>query len=118
MQVREVHESDKPLFNAFVAQSPIGDLLQSFEWGDLKRLSGGWEPIRVVAEKEGAIVGAASVLKRRLPRVGRSIFYASRGPICDYSDPAVLRAMPTAMGRFFSRSIRPFEQTTPTSYPP
>ncbi|HUV04369.1 MAG TPA: peptidoglycan bridge formation glycyltransferase FemA/FemB family protein [Armatimonadota bacterium] len=88
MQVREVRESE--LWNGFIAKSPTGDLLQSFEWGELKRRSGGWQPIRLAVEDAGDIVGAASILKRKLPHLNECIFYAPRGPVCDFSDQRAL----------------------------
>jgi len=63
-----------------VAGHPRGDLLQSFEWGDLKGRHG-WTPIRAAVEEEGRIVAAASLLKRSLPI--KSFFYAPRGPVYD-----------------------------------
>ncbi|MBP6963426.1 MAG: peptidoglycan bridge formation glycyltransferase FemA/FemB family protein [Armatimonadetes bacterium] len=85
MQVREIPESERTRWNDFVAAQKTGDLLQSFEWGDLKA-SGGWRPIRLAAEDDGRIVGAVSVLERRLHRlVNKCIFYAPRGPVCDFS---------------------------------
>jgi peptidoglycan pentaglycine glycine transferase (the first glycine) len=92
MQVREYSESEKPAWNEFVAASQTGDLLQSYEWGELKR-HGGWRPIRLAVEEGGRIVGAISILKRRLPRLNKCIFYAPRGPVCDFSDSNVLQAL-------------------------
>jgi lipid II:glycine glycyltransferase (peptidoglycan interpeptide bridge formation enzyme) len=97
MQVREVSESERALWNKFVAESPVGDLLQSFEWGELKRRSGGWQPIRLAAEDDGKIVGAVSILKRELPCVNKCIFYAPRGPVCDFSDQEALHALTDAV---------------------
>lgn len=93
MQVREIFSEEKQLWNEFVSASPICDVLQSFEWGELKRKSGGWEPIRLAVEDGGKIVGAVSILKRRLPHLNKCFFYASRGPVCDYSDSAVLQIL-------------------------
>ena len=86
MQVMEVLDHKRELWNNFVAGSPTGDLLQSFEWGELKQKSGGWTPIRLAAIEGDQILGVASVLKRKLPRLNKSIFYAPRGPVCDFSD--------------------------------
>lgn len=97
MQVREVLDSERELWNKFVAESPTGDLLQSFEWGELKRRSGGWQPIRLAAEVDGRIVAAVSILKRKLPHLNRCIFYAPRGPVCDFSDEQALRALVDAV---------------------
>lgn len=94
MQVREIYETDKDRWNNFVASSPIGDVLQSFEWGELKRRCGGWQPIRLAVEDDsGRIVGAVSILKRLLPHTTRCIFYAPRGPVCDFHDSRVLRTL-------------------------
>jgi lipid II:glycine glycyltransferase (peptidoglycan interpeptide bridge formation enzyme) len=89
MQIKEGAESDRYRFNAFVAEFESGDLLQSYEWGDLKARSG-WKPIRILAESEGRIVAAASVLKRNIPRTGRSILYAPRGPVFDTTDTSLV----------------------------
>ena len=85
MQVREVLDNEKELWNGFVAGHPTGDLLQSFEWGELKRRSGGWKPIRLAVMEDGRILAAISLLKRKLPKINKSIFYAPRGPVSDLS---------------------------------
>src|SRR5665647_2759792 len=86
MQVREIPITEKERWNKFVADFPTGDLLQSFEWGELKRRSGGWEPIRLAVEEGGEIHAAISILNRKLPRLNKCIFYAPRGPVCDFSN--------------------------------
>ena len=90
MNFREATLQDKKRFNDFVARYETGDLLQSYEWGDLKSHSG-WKPIRVIAEKHGEIVAAASLLKRSIPKVGRCIMYASRGPVLDMQNIELLK---------------------------
>ncbi|MHB1001411.1 MAG: lipid II:glycine glycyltransferase FemX [Armatimonadota bacterium] len=93
MQIREILENEKERWNDFVAASTTGDLLQSFEWGELKKRSSGWEPIRIAVEDNGKIIGAVSILKRKLPRLNKCIFYAPRGPVCDFSDMQVLKCL-------------------------
>jgi lipid II:glycine glycyltransferase (peptidoglycan interpeptide bridge formation enzyme) len=93
MQVREIFDSEKTLWNQFVASSPTGDLLQSFEWGELKHRSGGWRPIRIAVEDGGRIVGAASVLMRKLPKLNKCIFYTPRGPVCDFGNEEIVRVL-------------------------
>lgn len=90
MDFREATEQDRIRFNDFVARFDTGDLLQSFEWGDLKSRSG-WRPVRVVAERDGEIVAAASLLKRAIPKVGRCIMYAPRGPVLDTQDVELVK---------------------------
>ncbi|MBA3472972.1 MAG: hypothetical protein H0T57_07025 [Rubrobacter sp.] len=38
-----------------------GHVLQSYEWGEFKRTSG-WKPVRLVLERDGAVVGLAQFL--------------------------------------------------------
>lgn len=85
MEFREIQEHDRQRFNEFIARFDTGDLLQSFEWGELKSRSG-WKPVRVIVEQQGQIIAAASLLKRAIPRTGRCIMYAPRGPVLDTKD--------------------------------
>ncbi len=96
MQVREFFDNDKERWNKFVAWFPTGDLLQSFEWGELKQ-KGGWKPIRLAVEENGEIVAAVSILKRSLPHLKKCIFYAPRGPVCDFSNIEVLKTLMDAV---------------------
>lgn len=82
MDIRVASEQDRQRFNEYIARFETGDLLQSYEWGDLKA-RGGWKPIRVVAESSGEIIAAASMLKRGIPKTNRCIMYAPRGPVLD-----------------------------------
>lgn len=82
MKFREATELDRHRFDDFVARFETGDLLQSYEWGDLKARSG-WNPVRVIAELNGEIIAAASLLRRSIPHTRRCIMYASRGPVLD-----------------------------------
>ncbi|MHB1190688.1 MAG: lipid II:glycine glycyltransferase FemX, partial [Armatimonadota bacterium] len=89
MQVVGIEDRDS--WNRFTAGAPTGDLLQSFEWGELKARSG-WKPYRLAAKDGDRIVGAISILARPLP-LGKCIFYASRGPVCDPGDAETLTAL-------------------------
>lgn len=82
-----VHNPPPRDFNAFVAKSPKGHILQTCEWGEVKRFTG-WEPLRLAVEEKGEYKAAALILKRRLPLFGRSLFYAPRGPVMDFRDHA------------------------------
>jgi lipid II:glycine glycyltransferase (peptidoglycan interpeptide bridge formation enzyme) len=82
IDARTCEERDRDAFDAYVASSPTGDLLQSWEWGEIKQTNG-WEPIRYVAEEGGRIVAAVSVLRRRPFPFGPPLLYAPRGPVFD-----------------------------------
>ncbi len=83
--MRIIHNPPPGDFNAFVAGSPRGHILQSHEWGEVKRFTG-WEPLRLAVSDKGTYRATALILKRRLPIFGRSLFYAPRGPVIDFRD--------------------------------
>ena len=75
-------------WNEFVARSKMCPILQSVEWGELKKISG-WQPIRISILENDKIIAGISILKRKIPFIGKSIFYAPRGPIVDYHDEKI-----------------------------
>lgn len=81
-------------WNSFVAAARVdgalvGDVLQCHEWGEVKKPE--WQPLYISLEKNGALAATALVLKRKIPYSDRCIFYVSRGPILDWSDPDLVR---------------------------
>ncbi|HEX9995753.1 MAG TPA: peptidoglycan bridge formation glycyltransferase FemA/FemB family protein [Abditibacterium sp.] len=74
----------------FVAASPYGDVLQTQEWGPVKTPE--YIPIPVSISENGALKATCLVLKKRLPG-GFCYFYLSRGPILDWNDAQIVRAM-------------------------
>ncbi|MGI5839963.1 MAG: lipid II:glycine glycyltransferase FemX [bacterium] len=92
MDVRLIRAAEKDYYNSYIETAPKGHFLQTYEWGELKAKTG-WEPLRLVAEEKGIIKGAISILKRRLPLPGKSIFYAPRGPVIDVGDWDVFNAL-------------------------
>ena len=77
-----------PEWDAFVERAPGGHHAQTSLWAQVKA-SLGWEAARIVAREEGAIVGGAQLLMRRVNRFG-SVAFAPRGPILGSPDPHVL----------------------------
>ncbi|MDX1933553.1 MAG: peptidoglycan bridge formation glycyltransferase FemA/FemB family protein [Capsulimonadales bacterium] len=96
MQWKVAGTEDRARFNDFIARFSWGDLLQSWEWGDLKARAG-WKPIRLIAERDGETIAAVSLLKRAIPKTGRCILYASRGPVLDTKDADLVRSFTDAM---------------------
>lgn len=81
---RLLDEKEKERFNEFVSQGPKGHILQSYQWGEVKAGTG-WVPLRLVIEEQGEIIAAAAILERRVPLIGKKIFYVPRGPVLDYA---------------------------------
>ncbi|MHB8926982.1 MAG: lipid II:glycine glycyltransferase FemX [Bacillota bacterium] len=77
----ELHDN----YNRFIAASPKGHILQSYEWGEIKAKTG-WTPIRLLAEDHTGPRAAALILRRDVPFLRRTIFYSPRGPVLDYTD--------------------------------
>ncbi|MBO8168544.1 MAG: peptidoglycan bridge formation glycyltransferase FemA/FemB family protein [Thermoanaerobacteraceae bacterium] len=87
---RLIQDTEKDQFNDFIAGHPKGHILQSYHWGEVKALTG-WEPIRLVIEEDDKMVAAVSLLKRTLPVMNKSIFYAPRGPVVDFEDEKLFK---------------------------
>ncbi|MFQ5344016.1 MAG: lipid II:glycine glycyltransferase FemX [Anaerolineae bacterium] len=78
-------------WDAFVAESPWGHVLQTYRWGRFKA-EFGWHPIRLVAMKDSVLVGVAQMLLRPLP-LGRAIAYLPRGPVINPQDRTTRRLL-------------------------
>ena len=91
---------DHDLWNSFVGGVPEGDVLQAWEWADVKGPE--WAPVRVGVFRDGTLIAGAQILKRalrigRLPALG-TFYYAPRGPIMrDWNDQAALEALLAAI---------------------
>ena len=70
-------------WNRMVAACPQGDVLQCWEWGELKARTG-WTPLAVGVEREGRLAAGCLLLRRPVPG-GLSLLYAPRGPVVDFA---------------------------------
>ena len=78
-------------YEEFVSNSPYGSFTQSSHWADAKE---GWDSEQVaVFDENGAIKAAMQILFRKLPVVGSTFAYATRGPVCDCNDKETLTAL-------------------------
>jgi lipid II:glycine glycyltransferase (peptidoglycan interpeptide bridge formation enzyme) len=80
-----VPHSRRAEWDQLVAACPHGDVLQCWEWGELKTRTG-WEMLPVAVERAGNLAACAMLLARRMPLVGKSLIYCPRGPIVDFAD--------------------------------
>jgi lipid II:glycine glycyltransferase (peptidoglycan interpeptide bridge formation enzyme) len=90
--------SDPQTWNPLVASLPITSALQSWGWGEVKRLSG-WVPERVALYEGDTLVAAAQLFRRQF--MGPiSMLYASRGPALRSLEdlPAVVAALKNRAG--------------------
>ncbi|HEY3329518.1 MAG TPA: peptidoglycan bridge formation glycyltransferase FemA/FemB family protein [Capsulimonadaceae bacterium] len=91
MNIIELTETDRGRWDEFVGENKHGDVLQAYEWGELKSAGNAWSSFCLAAVDESdKIVGGALLLRRVLPVVG-PFYYAPRGPLmADWSDSATL----------------------------
>lgn len=78
------NENEAKEYENFVSTHKNGCFTQSVKWSELKE---NWQREAVaVRDENGAIKGTALILIKRIPVIGRSLFYCPHGPICDYDD--------------------------------
>ena len=95
MQARVADSDDRDSWNQHVSSSGLADVLQSWEWGEIKRETG-WSPVRILVE-DGDIIATASVLKTRPTRALPPLAYAPRGPVLNYQRKDHLDAVVAAI---------------------
>ncbi len=103
---------DRSLWNSVLQSLPAGHVLQSWEWGEVKR-EHGWMPVRLLWEREGIPVAAAQVLRRPLPRTPWGIMYVPKGPALDYEDSQLLRRVLATLEDFARRQKGVFIKVDP-----
>ena len=70
---------DKTQWNDFIDDSSLTDILQSWQWGDVKQIEG-WKPFRFVYEVDGRVIIAAQVLLKSVRYLGH-LAYIPHGPV-------------------------------------
>src|SRR5947209_5178508 len=96
MEALLLANTQRDAWNAFVAASPAGHVLQSWEWGELKERTG-WQPLRLALRDGGDIKAGAQVLLRTLPYGFGKMAYVPKGPALDYADEVLVRTMFAAL---------------------
>lgn len=74
--------------------SKHSQILQSYEWGELKS-NFNWSPIYLQVG-DGSL---AMILKRKLPLFNKCFFYIPRGPLVDFKDGPKVKALMRAIGQ-------------------
>ena len=82
LTIREIDERER--WNASLRALPGAHVLQTWDWGEFKRATGKWTPLRLAFERRGQAVALASLLTRKIGPL-RAV-YVSKGPALDYAD--------------------------------
>jgi len=80
--------TDRDIWNKSLSTLPYAHVLQTWEWGEFKRATTGWQPTRLAFQRNGKIVAMASVGVRRIGPL--KVMYISKGPALDYSDAGLV----------------------------
>ncbi len=78
-------------WNAALRTLLYAHVLQTWEWGEFKHNTTGWQPQRLAFERDGQIVAMASVGIRRAGPA--RVLYAPKGPALDYGDAELTAAV-------------------------
>ena len=100
MKIAVFNNKDKDQYNNFLLNSKYKDILQSWEWGDVKSKFS-WRAERLGFFKERQLVGLVQVLERKLP-LGFSLFYIPRGPVIDWQNHRLVKEVITCLKKYFS----------------
>lgn len=73
-------------WNALLRSLPYAHILQTWEWGEFKRQTTGWQPRRLMFKQADQLVALASIGVRSVGPL--KIMYAPKGPVFASDDPA------------------------------
>jgi lipid II:glycine glycyltransferase (peptidoglycan interpeptide bridge formation enzyme) len=73
-------------------QEPSFSMMQSWEWGEVKKQLG-WDVFRVAVIEAGIIAAGAQILVKRLPLEIASLAYVPRGPAGNWRQPEIARLL-------------------------
>lgn len=76
--------TDRDQWNDTLRALPYAHILQTWEWGEFKRATTGWQPIRLAFARDGQTVAMASVGVRSVGPL--KVAYVPKGPALDYAD--------------------------------
>ncbi len=86
MHIQEITDTDKDIYNAFVA-SNNGSFLQSYEWGEWQKKNGRNARRYTCTDETGAVQLAAQFLVYPLP-LGQFYLYCPYGPVANSQFPS------------------------------
>lgn len=79
IKVKILDSQDEKAWNRFVDFSPWGDILQMWQWGELKKTQG-WKPLRIGVIRDGFLILTAQILMKPVPFLG-NYAHVPHGPV-------------------------------------
>jgi len=86
-----IRSLDSEIFKRWNETHPLGEVLQSEEWGQFKS-RGEWTYELLGLSDKDELIGACMLLKRKIPGLNKYMFYAARGFLCDYTQQNIVEA--------------------------
>lgn len=80
---------------------PGAHILQSWDWGEFKRVTTGWEPTRLAFYQGERLIALASIGARRVGPL--TVLYAPKGPVFAAADPALRVSVVAALEAYARR---------------
>ena len=97
LEIKSIHDRDE--WNDLVCSLPLQHVLQSWEWGEFKGRYG-WQAERLAFFRAGRPAAAAQILSRQVRPLPVGILYVPKGPLLDYADAPLRRAVLQAIVRY------------------
>ncbi|MBN1120526.1 MAG: peptidoglycan bridge formation glycyltransferase FemA/FemB family protein [Anaerolineae bacterium] len=87
--------NNREKWNATLALMPFAHVLQTWEWGEFKTSTTGWQPHRIAFMDGETVVAMAQVLTRREGPF--QVMYVPKGPALDYTNEPLRKAVIDAL---------------------
>ena len=99
-------------FNEFSKNHEQGTFFESSYWGELKSFTG-WVSHLVGIKQNGKIVAATLLLGKKIPVLGKYIYYAPRGFLIDYTNYYLLEKFVTEITKYVKKNKGIFIKINP-----
>lgn len=99
-------------FNEFSKNHEQGTFFESSYWGDLKSFTG-WVSHLVGIKQDGKVVAATLLLGKKIPVLGKYIYYAPRGFLIDYTNYYLLEKFVTEITKYVKKNKGIFIKINP-----
>lgn len=99
-------------FNEFSKNHEQGTFFESSYWGELKSFTG-WVSHLVGLKQDGKIVAATLLLGKKIPVLGKYIYYAPRGFLIDYTNYYLLEKFVTEITKYVKKNKGIFIKINP-----
>ena len=113
--MRAVKIDDARAWDSALLVLPNPHILQSWAWGEFKSRHG-WSATRLLFQEGEETVAAASVLRRKLPRLPVSILYVPKGPALDWTRAGLAEQVVQELASLARRERALFIKVDPDVY--